>query len=366
MADGGAMTRQSEGLVDPGPILHLQPAAILVLDPGDRIIFVNAAAEEVLRVSAAQLIGLNLRALAPGSGDLERLIDYARGERGRASLRGLRLDSPLTNQPIERLTLVALPNDLLIVQILESQSGRPSGSTAEPDQLESRAAMAAVLAHEIKNPLVGVRGAVQLLEQNAAEKDRKLLRLIRDEADRIRELADRLEDLSETAPPKLEVLNLHEPLDRAIDIAAAGIGAGRAIERHYDPSLPEIDGNRDRLTQLFLNLIANACEAVPSSGVIRIETRYRMDAGPHPSGPNHGSLAIEVTVVDNGPGIPDDLRRSLFEPFVSGRSGGSGLGLAICKKVAEEHAGEIGFECGDSGTRFFVRLPKRTLRGARQ
>lgn len=357
MADGSAAKETAKEAFDVFAILQHQPAAVLVLDRNDRISFVNSAAEELLGSSSGQLNGLNLRALAPGSRELERLIDVARGERGRASLRGLRLDSPLASLRLERLTLAALGDGSLVAQLTNSGGESADETEFEGRELESRAAMAAVLAHEIKNPLVGVRGAVQLLEQNAAEDDRKLLKLIREEADRIRELADRLEDLSETIPPPFESLNLHEPLDRAVDIAGTGIGSGRKIERRFDPSLPKIEANRDRLTQLFLNLIANACEAVSANGVIRIETRYRLGAGPRPTDEGTSRLPIEVAVIDNGPGIPENIRDRLFEPFVSGRSGGSGLGLAICKKVAREHGGEIGFESSDGGTRLFVRLP---------
>ncbi|MCG8695358.1 MAG: ATP-binding protein, partial [Minwuiales bacterium] len=218
---------------------------------------------------------------------------------------------------------------------------------------------AAMLAHEVKNPLSGIRGAAQLLEQNAPAEDRPLTHLIRDEADRICALVDRMEVFSDGGPVDRKPINIHLVLDRVRQLAQAGFGRHVRFIEHYDPSLPPVHGNRDQLVQVFLNLVKNAAEAAPESGgEIRLSTAYRHGVRlAIPGSKDRVRLALEVSVADNGPGVPEDLRPYLFDPFVTTRAGGTGLGLALVAKIIGDHGGIVEADNARRGAVFRAHLP---------
>jgi two-component system nitrogen regulation sensor histidine kinase GlnL len=221
--------------------------------------------------------------------------------------------------------------------------------------------MAAVLAHEIKNPLSGIRGAAQLLEQGAPPEDRPLAQLICRETDRICTLVDRMEVFGDERPLKFEAVNIHTVLDHVRQIAVNGFARGIVISQNYDPSLPPVPGSRDKLIQAFLNLVKNAAEAIGpdrQDGHITLSTAFR--AGLRISLPNSEtrvSLPLEITVADNGPGIPEELKPHLFEPFVSTKTGGAGLGLALVAKIFGDHGGTIECETKPRQTLFRAMMP---------
>lgn len=220
-------------------------------------------------------------------------------------------------------------------------------------------AMAQVLAHEVKNPLSGIRGAAQLLEQNANEADRDLTNLICQEADRIVKLVAQMEAFGDPRPPAREPVNIHEVLDHVRRIARTGFARDIRILEDYDPSLPAIPGDRDQLIQVFLNLVKNAAEAAPATGgEIVITTAYRhsvrMAVG---TSRERLRLPLEVSVRDNGPGVPDDLKPHLFDPFVTTKAGGTGLGLALVAKIIGDHGGVIECDSQPRRTVFRVLLP---------
>ncbi|WP_287450819.1 ATP-binding protein, partial [Thalassospira sp.] len=223
----------------------------------------------------------------------------------------------------------------------------------------SVSAMAAILAHEIKNPLSGIRGAAQLLEQTSNEDDRVLTRLICDEADRIVELVDRMEIFSDK-PLERGAVNIHTVLEHVRRLAENGFAKNLTFEEIYDPSLPPVFGNRDQLVQVFLNLIKNAGEAVdPKDGVITISTRYQHGIRLAVAGGDaRVHLPLVVSVRDNGPGIPQDMRESLFDPFVTTKPTGSGLGLALVAKIINDHGGVIEVkDVPGGGAEFQIMLP---------
>jgi two-component system nitrogen regulation sensor histidine kinase GlnL len=220
--------------------------------------------------------------------------------------------------------------------------------------------LAAMLAHEIKNPLSGIRGAAQLLESVVSDEDRSLTRLITDETDRIVSLVDRMEVFSDERPIDRTPVNIHVVLDHVKAIARNGFAHGIRIVEDYDPSLPPVYGNRDQLVQVFLNLVKNAAEAIAGdpSGEITLSTAFRPGIRLSvPGTQDRVSLPLRFVVHDNGGGVPDDIKPILFDPFITTKPNGSGLGLALVAKIVGEHGGVIECESSPRGTSFRILMP---------
>jgi two-component system nitrogen regulation sensor histidine kinase GlnL len=219
--------------------------------------------------------------------------------------------------------------------------------------------MAAVLAHEVKNPLSGIRGAAQLLEANVPEGDRDLIKLICDETDRICALVDRMEVFTDRQPAFRNTVNIHQVLEHVRRIASTGFARNIRFVESYDPSLPEVLGDRDQLIQVFLNLVKNAAEAVPEKGgEITLTTAFRHGVRlALPGSRKRMRLPLEVTVRDNGEGVSPDVQSHLFEPFVTTKSTGTGLGLALVAKIIGDHGGMIECDSEPRRTIFRVLLP---------
>ncbi|MBC8038739.1 MAG: two-component sensor histidine kinase, partial [Rhizobiales bacterium] len=234
-------------------------------------------------------------------------------------------------------------------------------------QLTSRAAarsvsgMATMLAHEIKNPLAGIRGAAQLLEPGLGEEDRALARLICEETDRIRDLVDQMEVFSDERPLERSPVNIHAVLERVKQLTLAGVSSTIKVGEDYDPSLPPVFGNRDQLVQVFLNLAKNAMEAIETgggTGEISFTTAFRPGIRlTVPDSSERTTLPLEVCVHDTGPGVPEELRPNIFDPFVTTKPGGRGLGLALVAKIVRDHGGTVECVSRNRGTAFRVLLP---------
>lgn len=300
----------------PADVLAHLPIAVLVVDAHGRVARANAAAEELLGRSEAVLalhglpVALGQLALRAADGGV-RAHDVALGL--------VRVDiaiAPIGERP-GWLTMTIAPR-----QPAPPPSPRGAG-------------LALTLAHEIKNPLAGIRGAAQLLEAAADAEGRELTELIRDEVDRVARLVDRLEMLGDARPPPSQPLNVHEILTHVARLTRGFAPAATVVE-DYDPSLPAIIGDRDALVQLFLNLAKNAAEATGGTGEIRFATAFR-----HGQRIGGRALPLEARIADNGPGVPAAISERLFEPFVTTKREGSGIGLALAAKIAAEHEAAI-------------------------
>jgi two-component system nitrogen regulation sensor histidine kinase GlnL len=233
----------------------------------------------------------------------------------------------------------------------------------------SLTALGAMLAHEIKNPLSGIRGAAQLLEQSVDENDRMLTRLICDETDRIVSLVERMELFGDERPVERGAVNVHNVLDHVRRLAQSGFARHIRFVEAYDPSLPPVHGNRDELVQVLLNLVKNAAEAIgvdAVDGEIVLSTAFRAGVRLQmPGVRGRVALPIEVGVSDNGPGVPPDLLPHLFDPFVTTKAQGSGLGLALVAKIVGAHGGVVECDPAPRRTTFRVLLPIYSARDGR-
>jgi two-component system, NtrC family, nitrogen regulation sensor histidine kinase GlnL len=343
-------------------ILAALPDPLIVVDRTGRIRVVNPAAEQFLGSSAAALRGAALTDLVAPHSPLLSVIDAIWRVGNTISEYDVPLEGPRFGS--RSVTIHAAPTGegtgMLVLTLHErSMAEKMDRQLTHRNAARSLTAMAAMLAHEVKNPLSGIRGAAQLLEQDANPAGRELTQLICDETDRIVGLVDRMEAFSEHHPIEREAVNIHEVLERVRKAAQSGFARHARLVEEYDPSLPPVHGNRDLLVQVFLNLVKNAAEALLSpEGEIVLTTAYRQGlrlAAPGGHGRQH--LPLMVSVSDNGSGIPEDLRPHLFDPFVTTKRNGTGLGLALVAKVIGDHGGIIEFDSQPRRTVFRVFLP---------
>ncbi len=341
-------------------ILSALPTPAVVLDGENRFRFANHAAEGFFGLSAPSLAALRLSDLLPEDGRLFALLAQVRAHEAPVSDHDLVLESPR----LQRRGVVAAHGapfpDLPGGVVLTVQDGSTARMLGRQQNFLGAArgasAMAAMLAHEVKNPLSGIRGAAQLLEHGASENDRELCQLIQDEADRIRGLVDRMEMFSER-PVELGPVNIHRVLAHVKRVARTGFAAGLRIVEDYDPSLPPVWGNRDLLVQVLLNLVKNAAEAAAQGAGSEIALCTAYHHGVRiavPGSAERVHLPLQVSVRDDGPGIPEAVRATLFEPFVSTKRGGQGLGLALAAKLVADQGGLI--ECDSRPGRTVFRL----------
>lgn len=345
-----------------GSILETLPIAVITLDAADVVVDANAAAESLLGQSRALLRITPLREIIAADNPLFGLIATARNQQISVveydlSLGGPRLDA--AHMAVEIAPMAERPDHVVVALLNRGIEHRISQQQMGRDAARSVRAMAGMLAHEVKNPLSGIRGAAQLLEAKLKGPDLQLAELIREETDRIVALINRMEMFTDDRAPRLEAVNIHEVLDRVRRLAQHGVAAKIDFQMHFDPSLPPVNGNRDMLIQAFFNLVRNAAEACPTEGgMITLITSYQtgLRLG-NRTGSWRYNRCVTVTVEDNGSGIPAHLRASLFDPFVSEKPGGKGLGLALVAKIIQDHAGIIEFTSELGKTRFSVMLP---------
>ncbi|RED53255.1 two-component system sensor histidine kinase NtrB [Aestuariispira insulae] len=359
--DGGDLKGKGPGLGFDS-ILSSLPDPVLVVDSSDDVVYVNGAAEQFFRGSVAMLQRSNLQDLIPHDSPMMALLFKVRRSGNSMTEHSVPLSTPRTGENIVSIDAAPIVDDtrkVVLVLRPETIAGKLNDSLLQRGAARSVSALSAMLAHEVKNPLSGIRGAAQLLEAMVEPEDRQLTKLIVEETDRIVKLLDSMEVFSDNPGLQRSPVNIHEVLDHVIQLSKAGFGKGVKHVIKYDPSLPPVFGNRDQLIQIFLNLVKNAVEAVESSdGEVTVTTSYRH--GVRLTVPGVDSmlyLPLVVSIQDNGPGIPDDMRRHLFDPFISTKQGGSGLGLALVAKFVSDHGGVIDLDSRPKNTVFNVLLP---------
>ncbi|MGF1474446.1 MAG: nitrogen regulation protein NR(II) [Geminicoccaceae bacterium] len=366
------LPRPIASVEEPSPALVLSALSspVLVVGFGLNVVFVNPAAEALLGASAPIVRGRRIDdLLAFGSHLTALLVQVAQSHQ---SLSDYGVDLTTAKGEVRAVDVHVTPvgdppNHVAAVLHPCSVARQMDRQWASRASARSVAQLAMTLAHEVKNPLSGIRGAAQLLEPNLGEEDRSLARLIYEEIDRIVGLVDRMEMFADERSLTPKPVNVHLVLEHVRRLAENGFGRHVRIVERYDPSLPPVAADRDRLVQLLLNLVKNACEAVPRrGGEVRLVTQYQQ--GMRIGSANTSDrieLPITIEVWDNGPGVPADLADNLFDPFVSTKGQGTGLGLSLVAKIVGDHGGTVNHENHGKGTLFRVRLPAfRTAKGA--
>ncbi|WP_018239582.1 nitrogen regulation protein NR(II) [Ensifer sp. BR816] len=352
-------------------VLNAIQNPVILVDENGHVAFANWEAESFFGASANHLARHDISAFIPFGSPLLTLIDQVRERR--APVNEYRVDLSSPRLGADKLVdlyvapVLSQPGSVVIVFQERSMADKIDRQLTHRAAARSVTGLASMLAHEIKNPLSGIRGAAQLLESSVTDEDRALTRLICDETDRIVSLVDRMEVFSDERPVDRVPLNIHSVLDHVKAIAKAGFARGIKITENYDPSLPPVYANRDQLVQVFLNLVKNAAEAIGDrpEGEIMLTTAYRPGIRLSVAGTREKiSLPLEFCVHDNGPGVPSDLLPHLFDPFITTKTNGSGLGLALVAKIIGGHGGIVECDSQHSRTTFRVLMPASKGRAA--
>ena len=334
---------------------HLATAVIL-LDGEARVVYLNPAAEHLFDVSGKNLLGHPVQQAFTDTGQLTNAMQHAIRDNASYIEHDLTLGTYAHGKLHLRCTVTPIQLDKSCLLLEFHPMDRPLKLAREEqmlDQTQASRLLLRNLAHEIKNPLGGIRGAAQLLEQELEKPAlREYTQVIVQEADRLRSLMEKL--LSPQNASHYSALNIHEVLERVRSVVLAEMPAGLTIRRDYDISLPALIGDKEQLIQAMLNIVRNAAQAMQGSGTIILRTRIARQVT---LVKRRHRLAVMVQIIDNGPGIPPELQDKIFYPLVSGRADGHGLGLTLAQDFISQHHGAIEFDSEPGRTCFTVLLP---------
>lgn len=345
-------------------VLNALPNPVLVVANDGRIVYANYAGQDFFQTGLSWLNRHTLEDIMPFGSPVVALLEQVRKRNGPINEYRIDIGTPRTGgsrhvdvfaTPVEHD-----PGDVVIMFQERTIADKIDRQLTHRSAARSVTGLASMLAHEIKNPLSGIRGAAQLVGQSVQDEDRDLIRLIVDETDRIVRLVDRMEVFSDERPIERDAVNIHTIFDHVASIAENGFAKSTRIIKKYDPSLPPIHANRDQLIQVFLNLVKNAQEAAigrPDPEII-LTSAYKPGVHIASSGSNKRiALPMELCVIDNGKGITDDMYAHLFDPFITTKTNGKGLGLALVAKIIDDHGGIIECKSQPKKTIFRILLP---------
>ncbi len=348
-------------------VLNSIADAILTVDADNKITYANVAAEQLLGSSFPILSRKTLNDIVPFDSPLLALADQARQKNAVVTEYDVNIGNPTIGDlkiDVHVSSLIGDPEDIdggaLIIQLQQhSIAQKITQQQTHRNATRSVSGMAAMLAHEIKNPLSGIKGSAQILAADISEEDKPLTDLICEEVDRICALVDRMEVFTDHRQLEKKEINIHAILEHVIRLAENGFGKHVNFVELYDPSLPPTLGDRGRLIQVFLNLLKNACEVVPTEdGQVTITSSYKQGVRIAASDSDEMlNLPLEICIIDNGAGIPHDIKSEIFDPFVTTKIGGTGLGLALVAKTVADHGGLVECESDGGKTIFRVLMP---------
>jgi two-component system nitrogen regulation sensor histidine kinase GlnL len=338
--------------------LELLSTAVLMLDESLHVTYANPAAETLFAQGRSHLVGIALDKALPGNEDFVQRLVQSRDADAGFNDNDLLLE--VEGYPVHLhcvITPIEHAGSRLLLEFRELEQQMKIAREAKIlEQQEANRELIRNLAHEIKNPLGGIRGAAQLLERELGDAElREFTQVIVKETDRLQSLMNRL--LTPTRLPRVEPINVHEVTERVRTLLLAEFPGGLTIRRDYDTSLPELSGDKEQLIQAILNVARNAAQAADGRGEIRFVTRISRQVT---IARNRYRHAVAVSIEDNGPGVPPELAERIFYPLVSGREGGTGLGLSLAQSFVSQHQGLIEFESVPGRTRFTILLPVRS------
>jgi len=337
------------------------PVPAVLIDPQENIADVNPAGEGFLNASAKSLLGAPIWDKLAVDAPLEESLERARAHGTPLFVNDVDV-GPGSRPPLvcnlQIAPMQGREGYMLMLISPRELAGRMTQNHSVKSAAKSAIGMAEMLAHEIKNPLAGITGAAQLLSMNLPPEDLELTDLIVEETRRIVKLLEQVEQFGNLTEPEHHPVNIHDVLDRARRSAQLGFGAHMTFVEDYDPSLPMASGDADQLLQVVLNLVKNASEAAPEGGIVRLKSYYEHSFRLRRSDGTGQPLPLQIEIIDDGPGLPPDIRGDVFDPFVSGRENGTGLGLALVSKIISDHGGWISVDSVPGRTVFRISLPR--------
>jgi len=339
-------------------IIENLATAVLLFDKDLQLIFINSAGEGLLSVSNKRVSGMTPKQIWPNSSFFYEAIQRALFEGSTFIERGVDLQLAIDQKvKVDCMITPVMVNDVaeeILVELVDADAFVRVMHEANQQTVQEAAKESVQgMAHEIKNPLGGIRGAAQLLEQELENKDLlEYTQIIINESDRLRNFIDRM--LTTSNQPVKSDMNIHEVIEYVISVVRAENSHSLNFEKDYDPSIPYINADREQIIQAVLNLIRNAVEAISHDGIIKLKTRIQRQVTIQNRLNRH---IIELDIIDDGPGVPSEIESGAFFPLVTGRAEGTGLGLSIAQQLIQSHGGLINYERKDSNTYFSILLP---------